>query len=132
MAAQRHFLTDSRQRELINLIPQWQIQEWRGLGWPVILEHFGRRLEELGSGDAKRPTPGSNRMVMHCCFHAERTPSLALYDNGGFTCYGCGCSGGIPEFVMAIEGLHEYLVVEMFFQRLMRRPGPDQIRLFVT
>lgn len=38
---------------------------------------------------------------INCPFHNEKTPSLKIYKgNRGFSCYGCGESGDIIQFVM--------------------------------
>ncbi len=34
-----------------------------------------------------------------CPFHAERTPSFKVYQNGSYRCYGCGAHGDVIEFV---------------------------------
>ncbi|MEX2533031.1 MAG: DNA primase [Nitriliruptoraceae bacterium] len=41
-----------------------------------------------------------------CPFHTERTPSFSVTPEGNFyTCFGCGVSGDIYDFVMRTEGL---------------------------
>ena len=39
-----------------------------------------------------------------CPFHADKTPSLKLYDEPGrgFSCYGCGATGSVIDFVMRL------------------------------
>lgn len=40
-----------------------------------------------------------------CCpFHSERTPSLKLYTNNTWYCFGCGAHGDVIDFVSKIEG----------------------------
>jgi hypothetical protein len=41
--------------------------------------------------------PSSNRghVLVHCCFHDDRTPSLSIdLTDGWFNCFGCGTKGG--------------------------------------
>jgi hypothetical protein len=35
----------------------------------------------------------SDRIVVRCVFHVEKSPSLFLYPNGHYRCYGCGKHG---------------------------------------
>ena len=47
-----------------------------------------------------------NRAGFACCpFHAEKTPSMKIYDNKRFKCYGCGASGDVIEFASRIYNL---------------------------
>lgn len=40
-----------------------------------------------------------------CCpFHPERTPSLKLYQNNTWYCFGCGAHGDVIDFVSKMEG----------------------------
>ena len=40
-----------------------------------------------------------------CCpFHSERTPSLKLYENNTWYCFGCGAHGDVIDFVSKMEG----------------------------
>ncbi len=55
-----------------------------------------------------------------CPFHSERTPSFNVTPDGNFfTCFGCGESGDIYDFLMRIEGLEFPEAVE----QLARRSG---------
>lgn len=48
----------------------------------------------------------ANRAGYICCpFHSERTPSLKLFPDGGWKCFGCGKSGSSIDFVMELFGL---------------------------
>lgn len=40
---------------------------------------------------------------MHCPFHEDRNPSMAVYEDG-FHCYGCGWHGDTVSFIMAVNG----------------------------
>lgn len=118
-------------------IPIWlrdveeaQIQEWRAVGWPQVLAKLDDVLERRGSGNTRGPTKVARRLIMSCCFHTERTPSLSLYPNGGFTCYGCLASGGIPEFVTELLKFHSLEQLQEFFEGLdQSTPNPDQLRM---
>lgn len=105
-----------------------QARSWREIGWAAVLSELGPLLERRGSGNTRRPTSVSGRLIMSCCFHEERTPSLSLYPNGGFTCYGCGESGGIPDFVAELLQLRSVEQLEEFFRDLQRNQSihPDQ------
>ena len=41
--------------------------------------------------------PGRDGKVS-CPFHADDTPSLQLYGDGTFYCYGCGAGGSVYDF----------------------------------
>ena len=44
-----------------------------------------------------------NRAGYICCpFHSERTPSLKLFPDGGWRCFGCGKGGSSIDFVMEL------------------------------
>jgi hypothetical protein len=43
----------------------------------------------------------------HCVLHAEKTPSMKLYDNG-FFCYGCNEGGDVVTLAAAYWGLRPY------------------------
>jgi len=42
---------------------------------------------------------------VNCPFHADDTPSLQLYDDGTFFCYGCGAGGSLYDFAGRLWGL---------------------------
>lgn len=42
--------------------------------------------------------------LVPCCFHSERTPSLALYPtNNSYYCFGCQKHGNSITFIMEME-----------------------------
>ncbi len=43
-----------------------------------------------------------------CPFHRERTPSLKVYPDGTFHCFGCGAHGDVISFVGMADGLSFY------------------------
>lgn len=48
----------------------------------------------------------AGREMRGCCpFHGERTPSLYIYADGHYHCFGCGAHGDAVEFTMQMEGL---------------------------
>ena len=42
---------------------------------------------------------------VNCPFHADDTPSLQLYEDGTFYCYGCRAGGSIYDFAGALWSL---------------------------
>ena len=46
-----------------------------------------------------------NRHTMICPFHSEDTPSLKIYDNKSFFCFGCGAGYGVIDFIKLYEGI---------------------------
>lgn len=47
-----------------------------------------------------------NRAGYICCpFHNERTPSLKLFPDGGWKCFGCGKGGSAIDFMMELFDL---------------------------
>jgi len=38
-----------------------------------------------------------------CPFHDDRKPSLAVYEDGYYKCFGCGASGDVIDFIMEIR-----------------------------
>jgi len=47
-----------------------------------------------------------NRAGFICCpFHMEKTPSLKLYPDGSWHCFGCGASGTVIDFVSKLFDL---------------------------
>lgn len=47
--------------------------------------------------------PTSRRVSIRCPFHNEKTPSMVLYPNGGYHCYGCGAHGNNSiDFLMGL------------------------------
>ena len=52
--------------------------------------------------------PSGNKVMINCCFHDEKTPSLQIDKiNNRFHCFGgsCGVKGDVIEFVKIKEGL---------------------------
>lgn len=49
--------------------------------------------------------PNGAVMIL-CAFHTEETPSLRVWPDGGFKCYGCGAVGnleGHPDLKAAVD-----------------------------
>lgn len=40
-----------------------------------------------------------------CPFHADNNPSLRIFINGSFKCFGCGKHGDIITFIAQLNGL---------------------------
>lgn len=59
-------------------------------------------LEEVISGYGVR----LNRQRFVCCpFHNDKNPSMKIYPNNTFFCFGCGASGDVIKFVEMFEGI---------------------------
>lgn len=72
---------------------------------PSDLAQRVRKLVPAGEA-AERYGFTPNRAGYICCpFHSERTPSLKLYPDGGWHCFGCGKGGSSIDFVMALFDL---------------------------
>lgn len=62
---------------------------------PLPPRYFDLAREITAAEVAKRYAPDRVRgNMMVCPFHDDRLPSLRLYQNGGFFCYGCHATGG--------------------------------------
>ena len=49
-----------------------------------------------------------------CCpFHDEKTPSLKIYDNGNFSCFGCGKHGDLIDFVAFCENTNTKTAISL-------------------
>lgn len=72
-----------------------------------------------------------NRAGYICCpFHSERTPSLKLFPDGGWKCFGCGKGGSSIDFVMELFNLDfrqaaVRLDLDFSLNLTGRRPGPN-------
>ena len=62
-----------------------------------VAERYGIRLAQKG-----------RTWVGLCPFHADRHPSLAVYDDGGYICWSCGAKGGdVVSFVAQLYGFSQ-------------------------
>ena len=64
-----------------------------------------RRLvsaREVAKLNGLHPNPSG---FIACPFHDERTPSLKLYRDGGWKCFGCGKGGSVIDFTCELYGL---------------------------
>jgi hypothetical protein len=52
-----------------------------------------------------------------CCFHDEHNPSLTVWDDGGWWCFGCGRGGDVISFVMEREKIGFKEALEKLAQR---------------
>lgn len=79
---------------------------------------------------------GDSVIYVRCCFHSERTPSLAIYvgTNGsvrknrprflGYKCYGCGAQGSLARLERELRGLtpqSRVAYIELAAQEKQRR-----------
>jgi len=80
--------------------------------------------------DVKRVKDG---FMARCVFHAEHTPSLHIFENGGFYCFGCGESGGIyrlaEEVGIEVKPQATRNEIEHFKGYIAKRLGitPDEV-----
>ncbi len=111
-------------------VSEQQLQDWRAVGWPAVLTRLGAVAGGLSSDFGCTRRKG-RRLIMSCCFHCERTPSLSLYDNGGFVCYGCGQAGSISDFVMIIMDYDQLSDLSQLFDDAFRSSNhiEGQLRL---
>ena len=58
---------------------------------------------------AERPNA---RGYMRCPFHAEKTPSMRIYQDG-YHCFGCGAHGDAVDYVAQVMGLTARDALEM-------------------
>lgn len=74
----------------------------------TVLEHYDAKGELSLKGTNSR----NGQISMHCPFHDDQTPSLSVNrDKGVFNCHasGCGRSGNVLDFVLAMEVMAERL-----------------------
>lgn len=50
-----------------------------------------------GNGPSRERRTSTGRTILLCAFHHERTPSLIVYADGGFRCYGCRKLGWLKD-----------------------------------
>lgn len=43
-----------------------------------------------------------NRYSMPCPFHADKEPSLVIFPDGGWKCFGCGAGGSVVDFAAEV------------------------------
>src|SRR6185369_16826662 len=61
------------------------------------------RLLTLAQTHVSRLTVRGPKGTGLCCFHEEETPSLSFnFEKGVFHCFGCGKSGGVKDFALAV------------------------------
>lgn len=60
-----------------------------------------RAYERAGLTGIKRE--GNDRWQAVCPLHADANPSLKVFADGGFKCFGCAASGSILDFYMALR-----------------------------
>jgi len=78
----------SRRRRVAFSAPRWWVDG------QVLVEVVSSRLEVRKQGV---------RWVARCPFHEDRAPSLVLYPDGGFVCFGCREHGTAVDFIAKLE-----------------------------
>jgi hypothetical protein len=103
--------------------------------WPGVLARVHERCDLLAVFGGRRPDCVYGRSIrrsgrvtlIRCPFHgSDRDPSLAVYDDNHWYCYGCGQGGDAIDAVQKLDGLQwleavERLGVEFNFE--LPRPG---------
>ena len=88
--------------------------------WEFILDRLGLRPVWLTNASGKRIHKKSGALICCCFFHRERTPSLYLYPNGRWQCYGCRRMASTKvAFLMAHWGESDW-------------PSEEALRLFAA
>jgi hypothetical protein len=64
----------------------------------------GQLLREVVETKVKLRRSGV-RWVGRCPFHDDHTPSLTVYPDGGFKCFGCEAHGTVVDFVALFDGI---------------------------
>lgn len=79
-----------------------------------MIDVFRAAREAVSSLDVARHYGfAPNRAGFICCpFHNERTPSLKLFPDGGWKCFGCGAGGTSIDFVSRLLELEPLAAVE--------------------
>jgi CHC2 zinc finger/RepB DNA-primase from phage plasmid len=97
----------------------------------LVRTELDRRLRAIPASDyvlaltGRRP---DRQGKVLCPFHSEQHPSLQLYRDGSFYCFGCGRGGSIIDFAAALWGCstrgEEFLALRV---RLARRLAPGSL-----
>lgn len=56
-------------------------------------------LQSIVARDVKLTRAGGGLLVGRCLFHAENTPSLTVYPDQHFHCFGCGAHGDVIDWI---------------------------------
>jgi len=83
-------------------------------------------LEEVISEYTEGLKPQSGNMVCPCLFHQETQPSMHIYPDGHFYCFGCQENGDVFSFIQKIEGIGFPQAVEMLAKKAGVKLHPDQ------
>lgn len=60
---------------------------------------------------------------IHCPLHEDRTPSMHIYDDGGFKCFSCGVHGDVLDFVGYFSFGNQYNPAAHFTEVVDRLAG---------
>ena len=103
-----------------------ELAQWRE---DVNSKHSWRSiLKELGFWD-KTVKIRSTGVIVKCCeIHVEKTPSLHLYPDSGFKCYGCGQEGDKLIFLIKF-GWTDLESLQNFFSNLPTDRSTSELQL---
>jgi len=65
----------------------------------------------------------SGAITLLCIFHEERTPSLRIWPDGGFRCFGCGVHGKVEDHEHLAGVFHQVHAPEREVSGQLRLPG---------
>jgi hypothetical protein len=69
------------------------------------IKHDGALLRSIVSQRVKLKRDGKGRLKGCCPFHAEKTASFTIFDDGGWKCFGCGRHGSVFDYIMQRDGI---------------------------
>lgn len=78
------------------------------------MSYFGDQVEQvkartdlarLAERYCRKVVRAGDKHLALCCFHEERTPSLNLYEDGTYHCFGCGAHGDVVTMVCERDGV---------------------------
>jgi len=69
----------------------------------VLFEQIKQKLIQQGKTVEERKSKGITVLRTNCIFHPDDTPSLDIFENGGYHCFGCGRSGSMQEIAEMLK-----------------------------
>ena len=68
----------------------------------------------------------SNRLLVLCIFHKEKTPSLRIWPSGRFRCHGCGERGKVKDHPQLFQVFERDKIRRLEEAGQLRFPGFDK------